>query len=93
MSQEELISITTFCTSHKIEVTFIRQLAAFDLVEIVNRDKEEFLYSNHLPHVEKLMRLHYDLQINMEGLNAVHHLLQRIDELQNEVIRLRNKRG
>ncbi|SFW53794.1 MerR HTH family regulatory protein [Sinomicrobium oceani] len=91
MSQEELIAVTTFCTSHNIEVTFIRELAAYDLVEIINRDKEEFFCSSHLPEVEKMMRLYYDLEINMEGLNAVHHLLKRIDELQHEVTRLRNR--
>ncbi|MFI2741595.1 chaperone modulator CbpM [Zhouia sp. PK063] len=91
MSQSTLISITTFCKSHDIEVTFIHELASYDLVELVKEDNDMYITSAYLPTVEKLMRLHYDLQINMEGLNAIQHLLYKIDGLQQQVQQLQNK--
>jgi len=37
------------------------------------------------------MRLHFDLHINLEGLDAVYHLLQRVENLQSEITSLNNK--
>ncbi|RAV27477.1 chaperone modulator CbpM [Sinomicrobium soli] len=91
MSQRQLIEVTTFCTYHNIEITFIRELAEYDLVEIVNKEGKEFFYFDKIPGVEKFIRLHFDLKINMEGLSAVYHLLERIEDLQQEVRTLRNR--
>ncbi|GLB48198.1 chaperone modulator CbpM [Neptunitalea lumnitzerae] len=92
MKTEQLISVTTFCKSHCIEPTFIHSLAKYDFVEIIiNKNNEAFIAEKHLQDVERMMRLHYDLNINMEGIDAIQHLLKQIDSLQKEVITLRNK--
>jgi len=35
--------------------------------------------------------LHVDLDINIEGLDAISHLLQKVNALQNELVALRNR--
>jgi len=35
--------------------------------------------------------LHYDLDINMEGMESINHMLEQIDSLQQEIVRLRNR--
>ena len=41
--------------------------------------------------LEKFVRLHYDLDINIEGIETINHLLEKIEEMQKEIVRLRNK--
>ncbi|WP_337813549.1 chaperone modulator CbpM, partial [Parabacteroides johnsonii] len=36
-------------------------------------------------------RMYYDLSINIEGIDAIHHLLGRVESLQQEVNRLKSK--
>jgi hypothetical protein len=35
--------------------------------------------------------LYHELHINIEGIDAIHHLLQRIENMQHEIIALKNR--
>ena len=35
--------------------------------------------------------MYYDLSINLEGIDAIHHLLKRVEQLQAEVFRLKKR--
>lgn len=35
--------------------------------------------------------MYYDLSINLEGIDAIHHLLKRVEQLQDEIFRLKNR--
>jgi hypothetical protein len=39
------------------------------------------------------MRLHYDLDINLEGIEAITCLLDRVRSMQEEIRELRNRLG
>lgn len=91
MNSTTLISVTSFCESHAIEPKFIETLAQYEFVEIIEQEKEQFIEEECLATIEQMIRLHYDLNINMEGIDAIQHLLNQIHELQKEVVLLRNK--
>ena len=38
-----------------------------------------------------MVRLHYDLEINMEGIDAITHLLKKLQTMQDEISVLKNK--
>jgi len=86
-----LISISTFCQHYDVPVSFINALQEYELVEITITDEEPFLKTNQLNDVEKMMRLHYDLDINLEGIDAIYNLLKQVEDLQTEITSLRNK--
>ena len=44
-----------------------------------------------LPDVERYSRMYYDLSINIEGIDAIHHLLERMESMQQEIYSLHNK--
>ncbi|QRM89349.1 MerR family transcriptional regulator [Lacinutrix sp. WUR7] len=90
MEVTDLISITTFCTHYNVPVTFINDLQDYELIEIVVSDDDNYIKTTQLNELEKLMRLHFDLNINLEGLDAVYNLLERVENLQSEVISLQN---
>ncbi|NRD24617.1 chaperone modulator CbpM [Winogradskyella litoriviva] len=91
METTHLISIQQFCTHYNVPKTFINALHEYDLVEITITDNENYIKTNQLNDIEKMMRLHYDLDINLEGIDAIYNLLKQVEALQNQVVTLRNK--
>ena len=91
MSNKNLIQIKQFCIYHEIENTFIKELNSYGLVEIVIEENDEYLQPEQLPSIEKMIRMHYDLNINMEGIDAIYHLLNKIEVLQQHLTNTQNK--
>ena len=91
MSNKNLIQIREFCLYHEIENTFITELHNYGLIKIIIQEEDEYLEPEQLPAVEKMIRLHYDLKINLEGIDAIAHLLNRIEVLQQNLTASQNK--
>ncbi|WP_083572226.1 chaperone modulator CbpM [Flavobacterium johnsoniae] len=91
MSNKNLIQIKQFCVYHEIENTFIKELNNYGLVEIIIEKDDEYLQPEQLPAVEKMIRMHYDLNINLEGIDAIYHLLNKIETLQQHLTNTQNK--
>ena len=91
MEPEKYIRVTELCTYYSVEDSFIYSLKDFGLVEIIIFEEEEVIPEEQVKDFEKMLRLHYDLDINLEGLDAIHHLLSQIGTLQEEVKQLKNR--
>ena len=91
MNSKNLIRIKQFCVYHEIEDTFIMELNNYGLVEIIVQEEDKYFHSKQLLDIEKMIRLHYDLKINMEGIDAIAHLLNKIEILQQSLITAQNK--
>ncbi|MER3374679.1 MAG: chaperone modulator CbpM [Allomuricauda sp.] len=91
METEKLIPLNTFCQYHAVESSFVYFMHENDLVQIEFKQGKPFLYLDELPLLEKMVRLHEELDINPEGLQAVFQLLQHVEDLQREVDLLRRK--
>jgi len=83
---EHLISTDEFCTHYKVEYSFIDSLQQHGLIEVTTINDHCFIDHDHLKNVEKLVRLHYDLDINLEGIEAITYLLNRVKHMQDEII-------
>ena len=91
METNYLIAVDEFCANHKIEISFISSLQQTGLIEITTIKETGFIDPNQLLQLEKIVRLYYELDINLEGIETINHLLQRISSMQDEIITLRNK--
>ena len=91
MQTEYLVDVNEFCASHNIEISFISSLQQNGLIEIQTIDKNGFIVVDQLPQVEKFIRFYYELDINIEGIEAISHLLDRIRCMHDEIIVLRNR--
>lgn len=89
--EQEYVLITDFCTSHDIETHFILQLFDNGLVDIVLKENSYYLPVKQLPKAEKIVRLYSELEINLEGIEVITQLLNRIEKMQAEIIYLKNK--
>ncbi|CAG5085658.1 chaperone modulator CbpM [Parvicella tangerina] len=88
MESKTLIAIEEICSGHKVERTLILTMEEYGLIEVV---KEGYVESSYLPRIEKIIRFHSDLDINFEGIDVILNLLDRMDEMNEELIVLRNK--
>jgi hypothetical protein len=91
MEKEQLISIQQFCTHYNIEFSFLDSLQEFGLLEMVTIEETRFVPIEKIKDIEQFMRMHYELDINIEGIDAISHLLYQMTNLQQEIITLRNR--
>lgn len=91
MKTEYLVAIDEFCTSHNIEISFISSLQRSGLIEITTIKESDFIETDKLQQLEKFVRLYYDLDINLEGIETINYLLQRMNSMDDEIRYLRNK--
>lgn len=91
MTNEEMVAAREFCISHNVEISFLYSLSEAGLLEITTTEESVFIKQDHLPELEKLVRLHYDMDINLEGIETISHLLKQIKDIQEEMKILRNR--
>ncbi|MGV3599671.1 MAG: chaperone modulator CbpM [Dyadobacter fermentans] len=91
MENDQLIAIEVFCTNYNVEYAFVESLQEHDLIDTVIVDNTRFLQIPQLHRIERIIRLHHDLDINLEGIEAIQSLLGRIEHLDREIATLRNR--
>jgi hypothetical protein len=91
MQTKNYIAVNEFCISHDIEISFIDSLQQTGLIEIAFVEENAFIDAEQLEQVEKFIRFYYDLDINLEGIETITHMLQRQRAMQDEIISLRNR--
>lgn len=89
--EAHLISIIEFCSHYSIESDFIESLAENELIEFVSIGNALYVHEDQLSHLEKLVRLHYDLDINLEGIEVINHMLEKMEHMQTEIRQLKNR--
>tara|TARA_R100001369_G_scaffold29172_4_gene52616 strand:- start:103071 stop:103361 length:291 start_codon:yes stop_codon:yes gene_type:complete len=93
MNLEKLIATDELCERYSVEHTFIRSLNNSGLLEVITVEKREYVSCDKMAEFEKMLRLHYDLKINLEGIEAIKHLLERLSDLKEENLALKNRLG
>lgn len=89
--QTDLIIVSEYCQKCHIDPSFILLLEEGGLIDIDTVGGEKYLLSSQLRELEQYTRMYYDLSINIEGIDAIHHLLNRMESLRQEMNRLRNR--
>ncbi|RKS03575.1 chaperone modulator CbpM [Flavobacterium sp. 102] len=91
MTKEDLILIDHFCQHHGIEPAFIVALKEFDLIEILVLEEKQYIEAAQLAKIEKIIRLHHELEINLEGIDIIMNLLEQLDHYKSQLTSARNK--
>jgi len=90
MTSTTMISIHEFCLHHNIGQSFIYSLKDSGLIEFITVEETIYVPENLLPQLEKMVRL-YEMDINLEGIETITYLLNRIHSLQRENLALANR--
>jgi MerR HTH family regulatory protein len=91
METQYLVAIDEFCSSHNIEISFISSLQQSGLIDITTISDSAFIAADQLQQLEKFVRLYYELDINLEGIETINYLLHRINSMQDDITTLRNR--
>ncbi|WP_332024227.1 chaperone modulator CbpM [Kaistella sp.] len=82
ISREELVKI------YNIEITFFDSLEEAGLLKTVTENEVKYLLYDELELFERFANWHYDLDVNLPGVEVIHHLLQKMERLTEENRRL-----
>ncbi|KIC63571.1 chaperone modulator CbpM [Chryseobacterium taiwanense] len=85
ISREELVKI------YNIEITFFDELVDSGLLKIQMENEIRYLMYEDLPSFERFANWHYDLEINLPGLEVIHDMLQKMEDLKQRNRELMNK--
>jgi chaperone modulatory protein CbpM len=85
ISREELVKI------YNIEITFFDELVDYGLLRVKIENNIRYLMYEDLPAFEKFANWHYDLEINLPGLEVIHDMLRKMEDLKQKNRELMNK--
>ena len=91
MNDKELISVQKVIIHHNLDEQFIESIESFQLIEFIVKDSNKYLHTEQLPILEKIIRLHYDLEVNMQGIDVINNMLDRMDSMHKTIQQLENK--
>lgn len=91
MENKNLVPARVCCEHYKIELSFIHTLEQYGFIKTVKINANEFIEEDELQMLEKFIRMHYELDINMQGIEAINFLLERVQDMKGEIARLRNR--
>ena len=91
MENENLIPAIACCRHYNVELSFIHSLDQYGFIKIISVNSDEFIDTDELQTLEKFIRLHYELDINMQGIEAINFLLDRVQNMQEEIAYLKSK--
>lgn len=83
--EKTLFRVIDICKTNNIERTFIQELHNNGLIEIIIQEEQEFLEEEQVLHVERFSTWHYELELNVQGIEVVNNLIYKIEELQREL--------
>lgn len=91
MQKEEMIPANEFCIHHNVELSFIYSLNESGLIEMTVIEEKLFVPASQLNNLEKLVRLYYEMDINLEGIETITYLLKRLNDMQQQITLLTNR--
>ncbi len=91
MSTTEYITVTHLCNQYKVTTELFQQLNETGLVQLITIEEEPCIHIETVHQVDKIIRLHQDLEVNPEGIDIILNLLRKIDSLQTEMNTLQRK--
>jgi len=91
MNSEKLILLDNLCAHYNIEMAFFYNLSQMNRITIKTINKSLYVEENTLHEIEKMIRMHQELNVNTEGIDIVFNLLEKMDNLQNQLVSVKNR--
>ena len=91
MDSENFIQIELYCKQTDTPLEFIDDLLEFDMIEVQRIEDKIYVQPHYIVEIERVYRLRKDLGINMEGIDTLNHMLQKMNRLEREVKLLRDR--
>ena len=86
---KQYIAVKSICTIYEVSETMLSNMVDFDLIEIVITDDIPHISIDEVAKLERYIRLHFDLGVNVEGLAVIKDLLEEREKLRWEISMLK----
>ena len=74
-----------------VEISFFDQLDEVGLINVTNIKQKLYIHQEAISDHEKMIRMHQELNVNIEGIYVAFNLLQKMNNLQTQLINLQNR--
>ena len=91
MTSKKFIPLNVLCTHYNVEMSFFSSLSEIGLIKIKTIEQASCVHQDRINDIEKMIRMYRELDVNIEGIDVAFNLLQKIDDLQNELIAIKNR--
>src|SRR5690606_6324140 len=86
-----VFKITEYCSNCQIDPDFIHSLEGAGLIHTIIIEGERFIDDEQLTELERYRNWHYEMDINIEGIDALRHMLSKFEQLQREIAQLKER--
>ena len=91
MKTDNLILLKTVSSHYEVELSFFNHLQDLGLIEIEIIEQLPYIHSDQMHNLERIIRMHNELDVNFEGIDVILNLLQKIEYLQKDLIASQNR--
>jgi hypothetical protein len=91
MKTDNLILLKTVSSHYEVELSFFNHLHDLGLIEIEIIEQSPYIHSDQMYNLERIIRIHNELDVNLEGIDVILNLLQKIEYLQKDLIASQNR--
>lgn len=91
MKTDSWILLQTLSSHFQVELSFFTTLRDLGLIEIEIKEQSPYIHENQMHNLERMIRLHQELEVNPEGIDVVFNLLQKIEFLQKDLTTIQNR--
>lgn len=85
MENQKLVLVETLCMHYEIETSFFESLEEIGLIVLVRENEGIYVSEEKVTDLEKVLRLHEELHVNLEGIDVIFNLLGKVEILQTEL--------
>jgi hypothetical protein len=89
--EADQIAVVEFCSYHHADESLIISLHESGLIDLVVIHEVAYIPASQINNLEKYLRLYYDLNINLEGIETICYLQNKIEELSIELLHVKNR--
>src|SRR5690606_17999454 len=86
-----VFKITEYCSYCQIEPDFVHSLEGAGLIHTMIIEGERFIDEEQLRELERYRNWHYEMDINIGGIDALRNMLSQFEQLQREVAQLKER--
>jgi hypothetical protein len=91
MKNKNYILLTHFCQHTSISDSFLKSLIDYNLISYKEMENDFYILDEEITEIERMHRLHDDLGINLEGLDVIKEMLNRLQKMEEEMAYLKKR--
>jgi hypothetical protein len=91
MEKEQLILVSHYCQQTRTSLEFIESLQEYGFIQVLLIEEHNYVHPQDIVEIERVTRLQEELGINLEGIDALNHMLQKVDQLEKELKIVRDR--